>query len=113
MTRSVLSVHDVSNSFLRAANVSPIGSPYFTAVSLTDCDNAYSAVTSIKPRSACKITKINLSFIRDSSSHGVLSFIDAGANVSDVGAKPNGNTKLFQHLCNKGQFSISFWVEKD
>ena len=94
-THSALLVRNVPNSFLAAANLSPANSPLFTIVSLTDCANVYSDVISIQPRRACRITKINLSFISDSASHWVLSFIDAGANVSDVGTKCGGNTKAF------------------
>ena len=59
-----------------------------------------------------KLRKINISFIMDSGPHWLLSFIDVGANVSDVGTKPNGNAKLFLHLCATGQFSISFLGRK-
>ena len=109
--QSVLLVQNVSNSPLVAENLPPSKSPFFTVVSLTDCANVYSAVTSIQTRCACEITKINPP-IRDSSPHGVLSLIDAGANASDVGEKPNGNTKLFLHLRNSGQISISFLGRK-
>ena len=48
--------------FLRIPKTDQNGAGFFRVVSLADCANAYASVMSIQPRSADKITKINLCF---------------------------------------------------
>ena len=69
---------------------------YFRLVNLTDCANIYSSVLSLNPKTVDKLTKINLSYIRDAVSNGVLSFIDACANLADLGTRNSGNFKIFE-----------------
>ena len=90
-------VGDLSASFDRIWAVSPekgaIQSPRL--VNLADCANIYAAVLSLNPKSVRKLTEIYLCYIRDSVSNGALSLIDDSANLSDVGAKSDGNVTIF------------------
>ena len=84
------------------------GGDFFRLISLTDSANAYSAVLSIQPKSLCKLSKINLCYIRDIISNGVLSFVDAPTNLSDTLTKIHGNLKIFNSFCKNNYFHISF-----
>ena len=81
---------------------------YFRLVNLTDCASVYSSVLSLNPKTVGELTKINLSYIRDAVSNGVLSFVDACANLADLGTRNTGNSKIFTSFCRTGRFSISF-----
>ena len=76
-------------------------------IRLTDGDNAYSLVSLVRPKYLRRLTKINLEYIRDSRANGLLSFIDDGANISDVGAKINGSGDTTRRYCNTGICRIS------
>ena len=56
----------------------------------------------------CRFAEINLAYVRDSLANGLLSFIDAIANIADVGAKIQGNEKILHHFCATEMFIISF-----
>ena len=56
----------LSSDFRRIFRTSKSGSDFSRLVSLTDCANAYSSVLAIQPKSICKLTKVNLCFIRGS-----------------------------------------------
>ena len=94
--KTIFSVGTLSRNFSEITAAKPENDSfnYFRLVSLTDCANIYSAVLSLNPKSVCKLTKINLSFVRDCVNFGVLSFIDASTNLSDVGTKNSGNLKI-------------------
>ena len=81
-------------------------------VNLTDFANIYAAVSSLKPKSVCKLTKINLSYIRDAVSSGVLSFIDASPNLSDVGANSAGDVPIFRSFVGRGGSQFLFAADK-
>ena len=98
----------LSSDLRRIFRTSKSGSDFFRLVSLTDCANAYSSVLAIHPKSSCKLTKANLCFIRDSMSNGILSFVDADANLPDTLTKMHGNVKIFGKFRTSGHFSISF-----
>ena len=108
--KTIFAVGTLSRKFSEITAVPPANEPfnYFRLVSLTDCANIYSAVLSLNPKSACKLTKINLSFVRDCMNFGVLSFIDASTNLSDVGTKTSGNLKILSTFFRTGHFKISF-----
>ena len=100
--KSIFSEHD------RIFRTNSDGSEFFRIIALTDCANAYSSVLSIQPKSFCRLSKINLCYIRDIISNGILSFIDAPANLSDVLTKLHGNVKIFNSFCTHNIFRISF-----
>ena len=56
----------------------------------------------------CRFAEINLAYVRDSLADGLLSFIDAIANIAGVGAEIQGNGKTPHHFRATGVFGISF-----
>ena len=69
--------------------------PPIKIIGLTDSANAYASVTNLQPRSADKLTRITLAFLRDLTSRVAYSFIDAHLNIADCGAKRNVNLGIF------------------
>ena len=77
-------------------------------IALADAANVYSSVINTQPRSIGKLTKIALAFLRDVAATVRYSFLDAKFNISDTGAKENGNRHLFLQVRARREFVISF-----
>ena len=58
--------------FYMDSQATPEWAEFFRIVTLTGCANAYAAIAPARPKSVCKLTKINLRYIRDSISNGIL-----------------------------------------
>ena len=106
---AALSVNHLKSEFSIIYASPRNGAEFFRIASLTDCADAYAAISSIRPKSARKLTKINLSFVRDSLSVVVLSFVDAGTNAADTHTKLRDSLRIFPHFRITGRFRISFF----
>ena len=101
---SAFSCRELPGDYARIFKTARNGAEFRRDVSHTDCANAYSAVLAIQPKSMCKITKINLCFIRGRVPNGVLPFIDPRANLPDTLTKMNGNLEISVRFRNTGYF---------
>ena len=79
-----------------------------SVVLLTDCSNAHSAVHTVQPRATDKSTRVLLNYIRDHLPFVVLTFIDAGFNISDLGTKQVPNSTPWSELVKNNRFTIGF-----
>ena len=103
-----LNCEHLKSQFPRIFRPDGNGNDFFRLVSLPDSANAYASIASVQPKSVCKLTKINLRFVRDSLANGVLSFVGAGANLADTLTKVRGDIEIFYHFGTAGYFSVSF-----
>ena len=89
MSRPIyISPRELSAKFDRIWPVSPVSEAvqYLRMDNFPECANIYAGVLSLNPKSACTLTKINLGYIRDLVSSGVLSLIGDSANLAASGA---------------------------
>ena len=70
------------------------GADFPRLIILADCAEAYSAISPVHHKSICRLTIINLAYSRDSLANGLVSFIDGGTNMSDVGTKISGSGQI-------------------
>ena len=80
----------------------------FKPLLLTDCCSLYISILRIQPNANERCARIILAHLRDSQALMAISFLDATANLGDVGTKHGGNTSLLLDFLTTGKFAISF-----
>ena len=80
----------------------------FRPLLLTDCCSLYSSILRMQPNANERCARIILAHLRDLQSLLTISFLDATANLGDVGTKHGGNKSLLLDFLLTGRFVISF-----
>ena len=99
-----------SYAALALENLPPI---LFHPLVLTDCCSIYSSMLRLQPKATERCARITLGFLRDSMKLLAFSFIDAGANLGDVGTKHAGSIGILDHFLATGRFALSFVGRKE
>ena len=77
-------------------------------VVLIDCSNAHATVHAAQTRAVDRSTKIALGYIRDYLAEVCLTFIDAGFNLADAGAKKDASRNIWLQCVEANLFRIGF-----